>query len=117
MLQNKARYLQSQTFKCKSVKKISVPGYHSLDFQKAQPLSEMCTIKCLFNKSLSAAALLFITELQVSLWLLFTIRDMQEAAHVTSDLSSALSKYSTHCPLFAPFPRLNQSLQGDWALF
>ena len=53
----------------------SVPGCHSLDFKKAQPLSEMCLCKCLFDKSLSVVALLFITDLQVSLWILFTIHD------------------------------------------
>lgn len=65
---------------------ISVPGRHSLDFRKAQPLSEMCTSKCLFDKSLFAVALLFITELKVSLWLLFTTHDVREAALVTSPL-------------------------------
>lgn len=34
----------------------------------------------------------------------------------TSSPQHSGGRYSTHCPLFAPFPRLNQSLQGDWVL-
>lgn len=34
----------------------------------------------------------------------------------TSSPQHSTGRCSTHCPLFAPFPRLNQSLQGDWVL-
>lgn len=97
---------------------------HSLELRKAQPLSEMFTRKCLFDKSLSEVALLFITELKVSLWLLFTISDVQEAALwpillvypplSTQEEGAALIVH--YLPYCAPFPRLNQSLQGDWLL-
>lgn len=81
----------------------------------------MCTHKCLFDKSLSEVALLFITELKVSLWLLFTISDVQEAAlwpillvHSLIGSQEEGAELIVHYfPYCAPLPRLNQSLQGD----
>lgn len=70
----------------------------------------MC--KCLFDKSLSVVALLFITEtLKVSLWLLFTIHDL--LLGIQEEGAAHTLHYLPYC---APFPRLNQSLQGDWLL-
>lgn len=84
----------------------------------------MCTSKCIYDKPLSIVALLFIIDFKVSLWLLFTTHDVWEAAlwlillvHPLLSKDKEGAALTVHyLPYCAPFPRLNQSLQGDWLL-
>lgn len=69
-------------------------------------------------------ALLFITGFKVSSWLLFTTHDVWEASlwpilpvhPLLSAKGEGAALIVHYLPYCAPFPRLNQSLQGAWLL-